>query len=436
MARRPHQNAAVRASKPYHKIWSATAGTLLLAGEALLAGGPTPPTDLNLQPVVSGLSNPVGLTHAGDGSGRLFIIEQDGVIRIYDPGTDALLPTPFLDITTLVDSSQNEQGLLGLAFDPNYGSNGYFFVYYTMDPGPGLDRTRVVRYSVSAGDANVADDTSAHTIIEIEQDSWNHNGGDLHFSPADGYLYVGMGDGGGTGDPNNRAQTSNQLLGKMLRIDPHEGAGGAPECGVGVQNYTIPASNPFVDGAGGYCDEIWQVGLRNPWRWSFDRATGDLIIGDVGQFEWEEINFAFALDGGGENFGWRCYEGDGHPYNTAGCAPVGTYDPPVMEYSSGGGSGQCSVVGGYRYRGPSTNLYDFYVFADYCSGQIWYAEGAGPATWQHTVWGTAPSLVSAFGEDEEGHLYVVLINSGSVLRLDLSDVFSDGFESGDTTLWN
>ncbi|NJL29903.1 MAG: PQQ-dependent sugar dehydrogenase, partial [Thermoanaerobaculia bacterium] len=259
------------------------------------------------------LTRPVAIRNAGDGSGRIFIVEQPGTIRIYDITTGTLLATPFLDITALVDDSGNEQGLLGLAFHPNYVSNGFFYVNYTWDhPSLPLDRTRIVRYTRSAGNPNVADTASALVLLEIEQDFSNHNGGDIHFGP-DGYLYIGMGDGGSGGDPNNRAQSINQLLGKMLRIDVDGTPPPMPNdlCGL-VTNYGIPPGNPFAGGSGD-CDEIWALGMRNPWRWSFDRANGDLFIGDVGQGPSnprEEIDFQPAASTGGENYGWSCREGN------------------------------------------------------------------------------------------------------------------------------
>ncbi len=259
------------------------------------AGVPVPP-ELELVPVATGLATPVVVTNAGDGSNRLFIVEKAGRIRIVENGT--LLATPFLDIDPVVNSSGNEQGLLGLAFHPNYEGLGYFYVNYTDGSGD----TVVSRFSVTPGDPNIADPGSGFEILSIVQPYSNHNGGQIEFGP-DGYLYIGMGDGGSAGDPDDRAQNLAVLLGKMLRID--------------IDNsdpplaYRIPADNPFVDVAGA-AGEIWAYGLRNPWRFSFDRTTGDLFIGDVGQNLYEEIDFQPASSTGGENWGWRCYEGE-HP---------------------------------------------------------------------------------------------------------------------------
>ncbi len=405
--------------------------TVALILSTLCAGrlAAQPPGDLALQQVVAGLASPVAVRHAGDGSGRLFIVEQAGVIRIWDGAI--LLPTPFLDITALVDSSGFEQGLLGLAFHPDYAVNGFFYVNYTRDPGAGLDRTVVARYQVSA-DPNVADPASAVTLLEIEQDFGNHNGGDIHFGP-DGYLYIGMGDGGSGGDPNNRAQDLGELLGKMLRIDV-DGGGGAPDCGL-VTNYTVPLNNPFRNGPGGNCDEIWSLGLRNPWRWSFDRLTGDLFMGDVGQSAVEEIDFEPWTSSGGMNWGWRCYEGS-LPFNTSGCGPPANYDFPILEYSQG--SGDCSVTGGYRYRGSViAGLFEVYVYGDWCSGRIWFGTESSPGTWSASVWLDTSFAIGTFGEDERGELHLADHAGGTIQRfVSPSSIFFDGFESGDLSAWS
>ncbi len=383
-----------------------------------------PPADLELELVLSGFNRSLTVRHAGDGTGRLFIVEQAGRIWVWD-GVSA--PTLFLDIVSLVDDGSNEQGLLGLAFHPDYPTNGFFYVNYTRDPGQGLDRTVVARYSVSAGDPDLADPASATTLLEIEQDFSNHNGGNILFGP-DGYLYVGMGDGGSGGDPNDRAQDLGQLLGKMLRIDVDGATRGGADCGL-VGNYSIPADNPFVGIAG--CDEIWSYGWRNPWRWSFDRRTGDMLLGDVGQGDWEELDFEPAGTGG-LNYGWRCYEGD-HPYNLTDCGPIGSYTFPILEFSSFG-TGHCSVTGGYRYRGSGiVGLDGTYLYADYCSGQFWFGtEDAG--VWSASEWLNTTLNVTSFGEDEAGELYVVDENEIYRLRSP-SSIFTDGFESGDTAAW-
>lgn len=368
----------------------------------------TPPTtpELTLTEVISssaGLNRPVGITHAGDE--RLFIVEKPGRIRIFDGSS--LLATPFLDIESLVDDTNNEQGLLGLAFHPDYANNGYFYVNYTYDPaGSGLDRTRIARYQVNALNPNLANPASAIVLLEFEQDAGNHNGGDIHFSPNDGYLYISVGDGGLQGDPNNRAQTNTQLLGKMLRIDVD--TAGATGCDIsGNNNYGIPPSNPYADGAGGDCDEIWQNGVRNPWRFSFDKDTADMWIADVGYSNWEEIDFQAAASSGGENWGWRCYEGN-HAQNTSGCGLMGDYDFPVHEYNHL--SGECSITGGFVYRGEDIlALNGHYLFADYCSRRFWSLSGSGndlTAFGLPTIIGAGLGSPTTFGEDVNGNVYV------------------------------
>jgi len=428
------------------KKWYFTFGVLLVTGLPVVTTA-APPPELELVSVASGLNRPVAARHAGDGSGRLFIVEQTGRIRILD-SSDALLATPFIDISSvepLFEYNGGEQGLLGMAFDPDFANNGYFYVNYTYDPGPGLDRTRVSRFSVSSGNDNLADAGSEYIIIEIEQDAANHNGGDIHFGP-DGYLYIGMGDGG----PSGRAQTldaagSASLLGKMLRIDVH---GGTPEpvgvekCGE-VQNYTIPhatdngqIANPWL-GADNVCDEIWTYGWRNPWRWSFDSLTGDMFIGDVGQGAMEEVSFQAAGDSGGGNYGWNCKEGS-MDYWT-GCGVEGVLIDPILEYPQAG-SNACAVTGGYVYRGAISEMRGDYVYADYCDGRIWFASQSS-GNWVGAVWQDTVHHPSSFGEDEAGELYLVHVgnfsgggiaaNTGVIYRFEgdnPDDVFEDGFE--------
>ena len=335
--------------------------------------------------VANGLDEPIGVTNAGDGSGRLFIIEREGRIRIWQNGQ--MLATPFLDIVTLAGCSPNcgERGLLGLAFHPDYESNGNFFVFHSQSDGD----LRIARYNVS-GNPNVADSSSRAVLLTIEHSSQaNHNGGHLAFGP-DGYLYISVGDGGGGGDPFENGQNINTLLGKILRIDVD---GAAP--------YAIPSGNPFAGVAG--ADEVWDYGLRNPWRFSFDRATGDLYVGDVGQQFWEEINFEPAGTGG-VDYGWDCREG-AHDYNdpennNTGCADGST--DPVLEYSHDFG---CSVTGGYVYRGlvPSF-LTGQYLYGDFCSGRIWRGASNG-STWSSTQMADTSFGISSFGESETGRVY-------------------------------
>jgi glucose/arabinose dehydrogenase len=361
-------------------------------------------TQLTTVRVASGLSAPVFVTSPPGDFDRLFIVEQTGRIRILTGGE--VLPNPFLDISDNV-SYGGERGLLGLAFHPDYTDNGFFYVNYTDNDG----NTVIARFSVS-DDPNLADPSSDATILTIDQPYGNHNGGMIAFGPQDGYLYIGMGDGGSGGDPENRAQDDGQLLGKLLRIDVD---GGFP--------YAIPPDNPFA-GPGDPLDEIWAKGLRNPWRFSFDRETYDLYIGDVGQNLWEEIDFQPAASQGGENYGWRLMEGN-HCYNPpSDCDPGGlTY--PIYEYSHGGSPFRCSITGGYVYRGSAIpDLAGTYFFADYCSNQIWsfrYVDGDITEFTDRTDEldpGSGMSIddISSFGQDANGELYIIDLG-GEVFKI-------------------
>jgi glucose/arabinose dehydrogenase len=352
---------------------------LLLLG-AVAGGEAAGVVRIALEPVVtSGLSDPVFVTHAGDGSGRLFVVEQSGRLRIVAGGT--LAPAPFLDISTRVLSG-GERGLLGLAFHPGYERNRRYFVNYTRRPD---GATVIAEYHASAADPNVSARVE-RVLLVIDQPYSNHNGGMIAFG-SDGFLYIGMGDGGSGGDPENRAQDRQELLGKMLRIDVNHGA-----------PYTIPPDNPFVGGGGR--PEIWALGLRNPWRFSFDRRTHELWAGDVGQNAWEEIDIIRR----GGNYGWRLMEG-AHCYNPALCDRKGL-ELPVAEYAHGGG--RCSVTGGYVYRGAAIpRLNGMYVYGDYCSGEIFGLRGAT----RRVLLDTSLSIAS-FGEDEAGEVYVVDLGGG------------------------
>jgi glucose/arabinose dehydrogenase len=332
------------------------------------------------------LNFPLYLTAPAGDLSRLFIVERAGVVRIVKDG--ALLPTPFLDISSQV-SLVAEQGLLGMAFDPDYASNGRFVVHYT-DP---LGDTRVSLFHVST-DPDVADAGTEQVILTADQPFENHNGGEVSFGP-DGFLYLGLGDGGSSGDPHGRGQDLTDLLGSILRIDVRS-----------TTPYAIPPDNPFV-GVAGARSEVWSYGLRNPWRFSFDRATGDLYIADVGQSLSEEIDVSPALEGGGKglNYGWNRMEG-AHCFGVETCDQAGL-TLPTFEYGHGDG---CSVTGGYVYRGGAIpDLQGQYFFADYCGGWVRSFRYSGGVATELTEW---PSLspggsIVSFGEDAAGELYVI-----------------------------
>jgi glucose/arabinose dehydrogenase len=333
--------------------------------------------------IARGLSRPVFITHSGDNNGRLFIVEQTGRIRVIRRGV--LQSAPFLDLRSNI-STGGERGLLGLAFHPDYSWNRKFYVNYTDRSGA----TVIAEYRRSATNASRAEST-AKIVLRIPQPYANHNGGMLAFGP-DRYLYVGMGDGGSGGDPGNRAQNLNSLLGKMLRINIDT-----------RRAYTVPPTNPYVGVAGH--DLIWSSGLRNPWRFSFDRGTGDLWIGDVGQNRYEEIDRSKAPNAGrGANYGWRQLEGN-QCYNPAtNCSRTGK-TMPIAVY---GHSLGCSVTGGYVYRGSAyPDLVGAYLFGDYCSGRIWGLDAAGPNAQTPVLLSDTATLISSFGEDQAGNLYLV-----------------------------
>ncbi len=346
--------------------------------------------------VATGIPNLVDIEHAGDGSNRLFLVDQDGRILVYTGGSSPL-PTPFLDITGIVLFS-GEQGLLGLAFHPAYESNGYFYVNYTNNSG----NIVVARYQASPPGGNVANPASGTVLLTIEHPTnGNHNGGQIRFGP-DGYLYIATGDGGGGGDQDNNAQNLASLLGKMLRIDVD---GSAP--------YAIPPTNPFV-GTAGARPEIWSYGLRNPWRFSFDRQTGDMFIADVGQGEWEEIDFEPAATGG-RNYGWRRMEGT-HCFNPSTNCNTGSLVLPIVEYPHSLG---CSVTGGFRSRGSAlTEYFGTYFFADFCTGRLWGATLNGDGSWTAVQLLDTSLSIATFGEDEAGNVLVGhRASNGAVYRV-------------------
>ena len=347
----------------------------------------------NLVAFTGGLISPVCISNAGDS--RLFVIDQHGLIMIVD-SNGVVNPQPFLDIRARVTYG-GERGLLGLAFHPQYKTNGYFYVNYI---GAG-DSTHISRFSVNISDSNKADPSGEFKLLTIYQPFANHKGGDLCFGP-DGYLYIGLGDGGSAGDPGNRAQNRMEFLGKLLRIDVNNGI-----------PYSIPESNPFYTGTNSR-KEIWALGLRNPWRFSFDRLTGDLWIGDVGQNAIEEIDFQPSISKGGENYGWKCYEGNA-VYDATGCNSITNYTFPVTTYAHGP---ECAVIGGYVDRSTvSSPSYGYYFFADYCSDKIWTLHYAAGNWVVHDVGMFPGNNFSTFGEDTFGRLYIAGFNSGTMYRI-------------------
>ncbi|MBK8066225.1 MAG: PQQ-dependent sugar dehydrogenase [Rhodanobacteraceae bacterium] len=450
-----------------------------LTAALVLASAPafaqTLPPDLALTdicPACTAFDRPLIVRHAGDGSGRLFVVEQIGNIRIFVNG--AYLTTPFLTFVgpgnappggfVAVGGTGDERGLLGLAFHPDFAQNGYLYINYNDSSGD----TVVARYTVSQSNPNVVDTATRLVILRVDQDFSNHNGGNILFGP-DGYLYIGMGDGGSGNDPCNRAQSltpadlvpnegtsgcpadsafvnsggnadSRTLLGKMLRlnVDTTTAAGANELCASnadGSANYAIPGDNPFLGTARltGACDEVLDYGLRNPWRFSFDRETGALFIGDVGQSAQEEISYRPAGPIGAPiNFGWDCREGTGSAGGT--CRVGDTLTGPILAY---GRSAGFAVTGGYRIRGTIPLLNGLYVYADYGSRNVWFAEETAPGTFgpQPTTanrWGQAPSGVASFGEDEDGRIYVAAFN-GKIYRFTSNTelppvLFANGFE--------
>lgn len=434
----PHDITQVQVIEQRHVLRIGLTLSLLFGGSLLIwlsefnrpiAAAPvgvTWPT-ISLTLAVSGLTQPTYIHHAGDGSGRIFIVERRGSIRIFK--NNALQSTPFLDLSPTganrVGSSGAEQGLLSVAFPPGYVTKGYFYVYYTNLSGTIV----VARYRITAN-PDVADPNSEQIVLAINHPTYqNHNGGQLQFGP-DGFLYIGVGDGGSGGDPNNNAQNPNVLLGKLLRINVEPISNPAPPPAPSFTPvftfylpitalspnspviYTIPVTNPFTSTVG-YRGEIWALGLRNPWRFSFDRQTHDLYIADVGQSSREEVDFQLAASAGGQNYGWRCYEGN-IVYNPTGCGPIGQYTFPVVDYAHDVG---CSITGGYVYRGPgNAAMQGIYFYGDFCSGTIWGLQMSGP-TWVSSALKSTGISISTFGEDEPGNLYVANYFGGSIYQI-------------------
>ncbi len=350
---------------------------------------------LSLRLVAGQIPAPVLVTNAGDGTDRLFVLEKAGRIDVLQPG--ATRPSTFLDLTSRI-ASDGEQGLLGLAFHPEFASNGRFYIDYTDTNGD----TVLAEYRVSTGDSERADPASERQVLGIDQPYSDHNGGNLAFGP-DGYLWISSGDGGGGGDPEGAGQRLDTLLGKILRIDVDTRTDGLA--------YGIPPDNPFV-GVAGARPEIWAYGLRNPWRFSFDRTTGDLWIGDVGQNHYEEIDHV-AGNRAGSDFGWNVMEGDSCYEPASGCDPAGlTLPVAVYNHSQG-----CAVVGGFVYRGKRwPALLGAYLYTDYCSGTIWGLDASDPNASAAVLLQTGRTL-SSFGESESGELFATGIAGDKVLRL-------------------
>jgi hypothetical protein len=421
----------------------------------------------------AGATTPIAFVDPGDGRGRRLIATQEGAILVWDGHGGSILPTFFLDLRDDVGGpvlAGGERGLLALAVEPDYAATGRFYVFYTRrDLGPGTQGDIVIeRYQRSAGDPDVADPASALTVLVIEHSSaGNHNGGQLAFGP-DGFLYISTGDGGGGCDGNQGAngdgQRTDTLAGKLLRLDVRgiDPGGGPPDdCGVGTGTYTVPSGNPFF-GQEPACDEVWALGLRNPFRFTFDRDTGDLYVGDVGQNKWEEVNLKAAATPAPVNFGWCCREGcetsgnDESACATGGCpvdpgttcefprAASGYWDPILCHYNGGWDS----VMGGYRYRGSFVpSVAGDYFYADAACGQVWKTttlDPADPAAITAACWASGFAGTYGFAEDHLGELYLVLGGAGRIDCIENGEgcfwagwgIFADGFESGDTGRWS
>jgi len=372
-------------------LWSNGEAPKRAAKNPSQAKNPAFPASLTFTPVARGLDHPVTIENAKDGSNRLFVLEQKGVIKFLRDG--AVAANPFLNISDIVKSKGSEQGLLGIAFAPDFKTSGLFYLNYTNKVAVG--NTEIVRYSMSPN-PDRADHTSRKKLLEITQPYSNHNGGQLAFGP-DGYLYIGTGDGGSGGDPHGNGQKTKTLLGKLLRLNVRS-SGAAP--------YAIPAGNPFGN-------EVWAYGLRNPWRFSFDRANGDLYIADVGQNVVEEIDFQPAGAGAGANYGWNLMEGSSC-FDNPGCEKRRDLVLPVAEYRHG--RGDCSVTGGYVYRGKNAALQGIYLYGDFCSGRIWGLRKNG-AEWEKQLLMDTKFAISSFGEDESGEMYLADYSSGTIYRI-------------------
>lgn len=425
---------------------------VMLSGIVMFAGWPAKAVDLStidLQVLTGGLSAPLAVRHANDDSGRLFIVQQGGEVRIWE--NNALLATPFLDISDRTTAS-GERGLLGLAFHPLFASNGQVYVNYTASGVNGVvdGSTVISRFTLQSNNPDQLDASSEQRLMVVRQDFSNHNGGDIHFGP-DGYLYIGLGDGGSGNDPCNRAQTtapaqivtgngcvnepSVALLGKMLRIDVDTPtpAGSNGLCAAnpdGSAAYAVPNDNAFV-GDNSQCAEIWSTGLRNPYRFSFDRKTGEMWIADVGQNTWEEINREPFMTSAGSNYGWKPCEGlhptgNSDPDSRCGFASVA----PAMEYRTGQNN-RCSVIGGYRYRGQIDALRGCYLFGDFCSSEVFRGAQPSRSDWAFQLLGnTFTGGPRGFGEDQAGEVYIVAGDSlYQITGPDGGLIFNDQFDA-------
>ena len=351
--------------------------------------GPSPSGNIIIQEAFPNLTftRPVDFQHAGDNSDRLFVVEQRGVISVFENNTEVKTKAEFLDIESKVDDSGNEEGLLGLAFHPDYQSNGYFYVNYTAESP---NSTVISRFTVSSSDPDKADSGSELVLLEFDQPYSNHNGGQISFGP-DGYLYIAAGDGGSGGDPQGNGQNRKSLLGSILRIDVNQTDGS--------NNYSIPADNPFANNTEGFREEIYAYGLRNPWRFSFDSENGQLWVGDVGQNKYEEIDIVKK----GGNYGWNIMEGL-HCFQPADCDMSGL-EMPVWEYDHS--QGDISVTGGFVYHGSALEqLEGLYVYADYVSGRIWSLDVSDPANPKNIELVNADFPISSFGVDQNQELYI------------------------------
>lgn len=427
--------------------------SITLAALPLVAQAQTAPADLTLVPFASGVGSPVAIRAPADGSGRVFIVNQAGSIRVVKNG--ALLPTPFVTVPVRFSG---ESGLLGLAFHPNFGKvglphNDEFYVAFNRPLGdPMLGSSpdvALARYTVPSLGSDTANPTGT-LVLRVPDNASNHNGGDIHFGP-DGYLYMSTGDGGSQGDPNGfamclwkKALDSNPancgsgtpqyyLMGKILRldVDTRGAVATADMCGsngITPTQYAIPGSNPHV-GTSNTCDEIWLHGFRNPWRTSFDRETGDFWIGDVGQGNVEEVDL--RVNGSTEPtfYGWRCREGSTTYTSANVCATPPANVLPVLEYTHT--NGRCAITGGFRFRGPIASLRGMYTYADSCSSDIWFAKPGAGGAWTTTVWrndADGYGTYSGFGEDEAGNLYVAHTSSGIVYKFSSDRIFDNGFD--------